>query len=146
MAHVLAQVHVYHKTCSTPPIVVVSFKYTLPTMPDAVYTPEGQFLCSDLIFHSLCTRDGLSQQALMVGAGAALHNFLHIHEPIDLLDEDNDYDVEDCAFFREARDTAEAEGPVYAVDNAEKMRADACWDWIANAMWTLYLQDHPDLV
>jgi hypothetical protein len=39
------------------------------------------------------------QQALMVGAAAMLHNFLHIHEPINDLEDDKEYDIEGHPFF-----------------------------------------------
>jgi hypothetical protein len=84
------------------------------------------------------------QQALMVGAAAALHNFLRIHEPINDLEDDEEYDIEGHPFFA-AAPGGNDDVPVFAVDNTEKARADARRDRIAQAMWEHYILDHPDL-
>ncbi|KAF7348750.1 putative nuclease HARBI1-like protein [Mycena venus] len=88
---------------------------------------------------------GYRQQALMVGAAAALHNFLRIHEPINNLDEDDEYDIEGHPFLAGAGTNTDDEVEVFAVDAAEKTRADARRDRIAQAMWNEYILDHPDL-
>jgi hypothetical protein len=96
-------------------------------------------------FHLLVSRPEFTyeQQALIVGAAAALHNFLRIHSPINDMGEDEDYDVEGDPFFAGGPDI-EA-GIVYAIETPEKKRADTRRDRIANAMWTVYVRDHPDL-
>lgn len=90
---------------------------------------------------------GYEHQALMVGAAGALHNFLRIHEPINHLEEDEEYDVEGNPFVARAGGDEDEEDdvPVCAVDDAEKTRADARRDRIAQAMWNEYLLDHPDM-
>jgi hypothetical protein len=96
-------------------------------------------------FHLLISRPEFSyrKQALIVGAGAALHNFLRIHSQINNIGDNEEYDVDGDSFF--------AGGPaldiehVYAIDGTEKTRADARRDRIANAMWIPYLREHPDL-
>src|ERR1700761_6621819 len=92
-----------------------------------------------------CPEMGYRQQALMVGAAAALHNFLRLHQPINHLEDDEEYDIEGHPFLAgDIRDSNE-EGPVYAVNEAEKTRADARRDRIAQAMWNAYIVDRPDL-
>jgi hypothetical protein len=96
-------------------------------------------------FHLLISRPefSYSKQALIVGAGAALHNFLRIHSLINDIGDDEEYDVDGDSFF--------AGGPaldiehVYAIDTTEKSRADARRDRISNAMWIPYVREHPDL-
>ncbi|KAF7337368.1 putative nuclease HARBI1 [Mycena sanguinolenta] len=87
---------------------------------------------------------GYEQQALMMGAAAALHNFLRIHEPINDLDDDEEYDIDGHPFLAEREEGEVVDGsPV--VNAAEKTRADARRDRIAQAMWNKYVLDHPDL-
>ncbi|KAF7372232.1 putative nuclease HARBI1 [Mycena venus] len=88
---------------------------------------------------------GYHQQALMVGAAAALHNFTRIHEPINHIEEEEEYDVEGQPFFMGRTNNDEAGAEVYAVDNMEKARADARRDRTAQAMWNKYVLDHPNL-
>ncbi|KAF7349567.1 putative nuclease HARBI1-like protein [Mycena sanguinolenta] len=83
-------------------------------------------------------------QALMVGAAAALHNFMRINEPINDLDDDDDYDLNGHPFLGE-REEVEVLDMIPAVGAVEKTRADMCRDRIAQAMWNVYVQDHPDL-
>ncbi|KAF7340828.1 putative nuclease HARBI1-like protein [Mycena sanguinolenta] len=88
---------------------------------------------------------GYEQQALMVGAAAALHNFMRIHEPInDLDDDDDDYDLNGHPFLGE-REEVEVLDMIPVVGAVEKARADVRHDRIAQAMWNVYVQDHPDL-
>jgi hypothetical protein len=83
------------------------------------------------------------QQALMVGAAAALHNFLRIHEPINDL-EDEGVQHRGPPFFA-AAPGGNDDVPVFTVDNTEKAQADVRRDHIAQAMWEHYILDHPDL-
>ncbi|KAF7333870.1 putative nuclease HARBI1 [Mycena venus] len=87
---------------------------------------------------------GYHQQTLMVGAAAALHNFLRIHEGINDIDDDK-YDIEGHPFLAGAGNNVIDEEDVFAVDAAEKTRADARRDRITQAMWAVYILDHPDL-
>jgi hypothetical protein len=87
---------------------------------------------------------GYRQQALMVNAAGALHNFLRVHAGINDLEGDEEYDVEGLPFFANADAVHEAP-PAPALSNAERTRADARRDAIAQAMWDEYILDHPDL-
>lgn len=87
---------------------------------------------------------GYHQQALMVGAATALHNFLRIHEPVNDLDDDEDYDIEGHPFLAGGGD-ADDEAVVLAVHDTEKARGEARRDRIAQAMWDVYVLDHTDL-
>ncbi|KAF7370409.1 putative nuclease HARBI1-like protein [Mycena sanguinolenta] len=87
---------------------------------------------------------GYEQQALMVGAAAALHNFLRIHEPINDLDDEDDYNLNGHPFLGE-REEAEVLNMIPALGAVEKTRADTRRDRMAQAMWNVYVQDHPDL-
>lgn len=88
---------------------------------------------------------GYRQQALTVAAAGALHNFVRIHEPMNDLEDEEEYDVEGHAFLARGGggDDQEA-GAIFAVDDAQKARADARRDRIAQAMWDAYVLDHPD--
>jgi hypothetical protein len=87
---------------------------------------------------------GYRQQALMVNAAGALHNFLHVHAGIDNVEGDEEYDVKGLPFFANADAVHEAP-PAPALSNAERTHADARRDAIAQAMWDEYILDHPDL-
>jgi hypothetical protein len=87
---------------------------------------------------------GYRQQVLMVNAAGALHNFLRVHAGIDDLEADEEYNVEGLLFFANT-DTVHEAPPAPALSNAERSRADACRDVIAQAMWDEYILDHPDL-
>ena len=80
----------------------------------------------------------------MVGAAAAVHNFLRLHEPLDDLEEDEEYDVEGHAYLAETGE-GEIGEQLPAVNAAEKHRADARRERIAQAMWNLYVLEHEDL-
>lgn len=84
------------------------------------------------------------QQALMVRAAAALHNFLHIHESINNLEDHEEYNIEGHPFFAVAAGE-NYDVPVITADNTEKAWAYTHWDHIAQAMWEHYLLDHPNL-
>jgi hypothetical protein len=62
---------------------------------------------------------GYHQQALMVGAAAALHNFLRIHKPMNHVEVDEDYDIEGHPFFAADANNIDLHA-VPAVDNTEK--------------------------
>jgi hypothetical protein len=68
---------------------------------------------------------GYRQQALMVNAAGALHNFLCVHAGIDDLEGEEEYNVEGLPFFANADANHEAP-PAPALSNAERTRADAC--------------------
>ncbi|KAF7324140.1 putative nuclease HARBI1-like protein [Mycena kentingensis (nom. inval.)] len=88
---------------------------------------------------------GYRQQALMVHAACAVHNFLRLHEPINELEEDEEYDVEGHGYLRAALEEQEERAVLPPTNNAEKARADARRDHIAAAMWADYIIEHPDL-
>jgi hypothetical protein len=68
-----------------------------------------------------------------------------IHEGINDVDEDDEYDIEGHPFLAGAGNNAIDEEGGFAVDAEEKTRADARWDRIAQAVWADHILDHPDL-
>ncbi|KAJ6532580.1 hypothetical protein B0H19DRAFT_1005104, partial [Mycena capillaripes] len=85
---------------------------------------------------------GYHQQALMVGAAAALHNFLRLHEPLNELNEDDDVGEEYWAgllgFMCNQFIGVTVVDDASALNAAEKTRADDRRDRIAQAMWNAY--------
>ncbi|KAJ7214056.1 hypothetical protein GGX14DRAFT_335807, partial [Mycena pura] len=75
-------------------------------------------------------------QSKIVCAAAALHNFLRIHEPMNFLDEDDEYDVDNHPFLA---NVAVVPGRrILAVTQAETDRANARRDAITLSMWAHY--------
>ncbi|KAJ7229836.1 hypothetical protein GGX14DRAFT_333848, partial [Mycena pura] len=76
-------------------------------------------------------------QSKIVCAAAALHNFLRIHEPMNFLDEDDEYDVDNHPFL--TNNIAVVPGRrVLAVTQTETDRANARRHAITSSMWEHY--------
>jgi hypothetical protein len=88
---------------------------------------------------------GYWQQALMVNATGASHNFLCVHAGIDDLEGNEEYDVKGFPFFAGNNNNMLAPPPAPALSTAECTRADTRCDHITQVMWNEYILDHPDL-
>ena len=84
----------------------------------------------------------LSTQAKIPGAIAALHNFIHVHDPDDLAHDDgdnsDDSETEDFEYFNTGDNPITPESLGGHISQAEKDRASAKRDEIAMAMWNDY--------
>ena len=84
----------------------------------------------------------LRTQSKIPGAIAFLHNFVHVHDPDDLANEGGDNDDSDDEGPPDSQEipiTPENLGG--HISQAEKDRASAKQDEIAQAMWANYLQE-----
>ena len=84
----------------------------------------------------------LQTQSKIPGAIASLHNFVHVHDPDDLANEDGDNDDSNDEGLPDSHQipiTLENLGG--HISQAEKDRASAKRDEIAQAMWADYLQE-----
>ena len=84
----------------------------------------------------------LRTQSKISGAIASLHNFVHVHDPDDLANEDGDNDDSDD----EAPPVSHAipntpENLGGHISQAEKDHSGAKWDEIAQVMWADYMQE-----
>ncbi|KAF7322186.1 putative nuclease HARBI1-like protein [Mycena kentingensis (nom. inval.)] len=77
-------------------------------------------------------------QAMIVCAAAALHNFLRVHEPLNHLQEGDEYTPNDHAFIRDPRPMPDH--PAQAISTAETRAANARRQAIADSMWIQYLE------
>ncbi|KAF8815798.1 hypothetical protein BYT27DRAFT_7070751, partial [Phlegmacium glaucopus] len=84
-------------------------------------------------------------QAKIPGAIAALHNFVHVHDPDDLAEEDgdnsDDSDDEETPHRQPHEIPITPENLGGHISQAEKDRASAKRDEIAKAMWEKYVEE-----